>query len=211
MKEDQIAAILKETLKAVVFIHKIHIIHRDIKSDNLLLSSDGQIKLADFGFTCELTKQRLQRKSVVGTPYWMAPEVAKGQPYNELADIWSIGIMMMEMAEGTVPRLNLAPIRALFVIAHEPAPELQEPDNWSSEFKDFLNLCLEKDFEKRPNAEEMFKHPFLEKACSLDFIPELVKQAKKAKKNNKTLSQIMREMEEEEGKKEHVEEEEEMI
>lgn len=141
----------------------------------------------------------------------MAPEVAKGQAYNELADIWSLGIMAMEMAEGVVPRLNLPPIRALFVIAHEPAPTLQEPESWSNEFKDFLNQCLEKDPEKRLNAEQLSKHPFLEKACSLDFIPDLVKQAKGAKKKTKTLSQIMREMEEEEGQKENVEEEEEMI
>lgn len=140
----------------------------------------------------------------------MAPEVAKGQTYNELADIWSLGIMAMEMAEGVVPRLNLPPIRALFVIAHEPAPTLQEPENWSNEFKDFLNQCLEKDPEKRPNAETIAKHPFLDKACSLEFIPELVKQAKNSKKKAKTLSQIMREMEEEENK-EPQEEEEEMI
>lgn len=211
LTEGQIAAILLETLKACVFIHKIHIVHRDIKSDNLLLSPTGEIKLADFGFTAELTKQRPKRKSVVGTPYWMSPEVAKGQPYNESSDIWSIGIMAMEMAEGVVPRLDLPPIRALFVIAHEDPPSLQEPDEWSQDFKDFLAACLDVDPEKRPSAASLLTHKFIEKAIPLDFVPDIVKTAKGAKKTKKTLSQIMREMEEEEGVQPTGDDEDEMI
>jgi tRNA A-37 threonylcarbamoyl transferase component Bud32 len=211
LTEEQIASVLKETLKATVFIHNIHIVHRDIKSDNLLLSPTGEIKLADFGFTCELTKQRPNRKSVVGTPYWMAPEVARGQSYDESSDIWSIGVMAIEMAEGVVPRLNLEPIRALFVIAHEDPPSLQVPEEWSQDFKDFLSLCLNRDATLRPKASDLLNHKFMEKAIPLDFVPEVVKTAKSQKRGKKTLSQIMREMEEEEGVQPQGEEEEEMI
>jgi len=194
LPEDQIAALLKETLKALVFLHDLHVIHRDIKSDNLLITREGEIKLVDFGFTCLLSKQRPLRKSVVGTPYWMAPEVTKGQSYDVSCDIWSLGVMSLELAEGVVPRLDLEPIRALFVIAHEPPPSFKQPEKWSEEFKSFVDNCLQKEANKRPTAKQLLEHPFMLKAANLDsFLPELVKTAKKAKKNNKTLSQIMRE------------------
>ena len=129
----------------------------------------------------------------------MAPEVAKGQLYDISCDIWSTGVMAIEMADGVVPRLNLEPIKALFVIAHEPPPELQEPEEWSEEFHDFLDGCLQKDPKLRKTASELLEHPFIQKAIDLDsFLIDLVKQAKTVKKaKKKTLSQIMREMEEE--------------
>lgn len=185
MTESEIACILRESLKALEYIHAEGIIHRDVKSDNILIMADGRVKLADFGFTCRITPERPKRRSVVGTPYWMAPEVVRGTEYDTLADIWSLGVMALEMADGVVPRLDLPPIKALFVISTEPPPELEDPDDWSDEFKDFLACCLVKDVSLRKNATELLQHPFIRKASSTSFLVPLIQRIKKEKQEKK--------------------------
>jgi serine/threonine protein kinase len=178
LSEPEIACICKENLQALKYLHDNNRIHRDIKSDNILLGAKGTVKLADFGFCAELNGQNDKRKSVVGTPYWMAPEVIRGVDYDTKVDIWSLGIMALEMADGEPPLLDLPPLRALFIIATQPPPTLREPEKWSSTFKDFLALALAKNPQKRASADELLNHPFIQKACDPKFITNLLKKYK---------------------------------
>jgi len=176
--EPEIAAVCRETLKSLKYLHDYQRIHRDIKSDNILLGEGGEVKLADFGFCAELSQTADKRRSVVGTPYWMAPEVIRGVDYDTKVDIWSLGIMALEMADGEPPLLDLPPLRALFIIATQPPPTLREPEKWSNTFKDFLACALAKNPQKRASADELLNHPFIQKACDTKFLVELIKKYK---------------------------------
>jgi len=178
MNEQQITLVIRETLKALAYIHSLHRIHRDIKSDNILLNSDGCVKLADFGYAAQLTQKQQKRNTVVGTPYWMAPELIRGHDYGVKVDIWSLGIMLMEMAEGEPPYMEFPPLRALFLITTKGIPPLKEPHKWSADFNDFFNRCLEKEVEKRPTAEELMKHPFMKRAGDPRDISALLRQSR---------------------------------
>jgi len=181
MNESQIALCCKEVLSGLSYIHSLHRIHRDIKSDNILLSDGGEVKLADFGYAAQLTQQKQKRNTIVGTPYWMAPELIRGQAYDTKVDIWSLGIMGMEMAEGEPPYMEFPPLRALFLISTKGIPPLKEETKWSSEFKEFLAKCLEKDPEKRPSATEMLQHPFIKKACPPVAMIPIIKDSRRLK------------------------------
>ena len=156
----------------------MHQIHRDIKSDNVLIATSGAVKLADFGFAAQLTKEKAKRKTIVGTPYWMAPELIRGDPYDQKVDVWSLGIMVMELCEGEPPYLNFPPLRALFLINTKGVPGLKNPEHWSPEFLDFLSKCLQHNAEFRPTSAEMINHPFLQKACSTEEIRQVCVRAK---------------------------------
>jgi len=180
MSEAHIAWVCKETLNGLKYIHKLHRIHRDIKSDNMLISSTGDIKIADFGYAAQLTEKKDRRNTIVGTPYWMAPELIRGQNYDQVVDIWSLGIMIIEMAEGEPPYMEFPPLRALFLITTKGIPDLKEADKWSREFKEFLSLTLQKDPSKRPSAVKLLKHEYLRKACKGAELVQLVAKARKA-------------------------------
>ena len=124
MSERHMAWVCKETLQGLKYIHSLHRIHRDIKSDNMLISHTGDVKIADFGYAAQLTQKKTRRNTIVGTPYWMAPELIRGQNYDTKVDIWSLGIMVMEMAEGEPPYMEFPPLRALFLITTKGIPEL---------------------------------------------------------------------------------------
>ena len=185
MTEPHIAFVCKSTLRGLAYVHTMHRIHRDIKSDNILLGSDGSCKIADFGYAAQLTQEKSKRATIVGTPYWMAPELIRGQNYDQKVDIWSLGIMVMEMAEGDPPYMDYPPLRALFLITTKGIPGLKHPEKWSTEFKDFVAQCLEKDAENRPTAEQLLFHPFIAKYADL---PEanlvyVITAARKAKQD----------------------------
>jgi len=163
MSEEEISWVCGEVLKGLDYIHSRHRIHRDIKSDNLLISSAGEVKIADFGYAAQLSAEKKKRNTVVGTPYWMAPELIRGHDYDNKVDIWSLGIVVMEMAEGDPPYMEFPPLRSLFLISTRGIPELKELDRWTPEFKDFVKLCLRTDPEERPNAEALLKHDFIAK------------------------------------------------
>jgi len=184
MNEKMIAHVCKETLDGLQYIHSLHRIHRDIKSDNILLGGGGEVKLADFGYAAQLTQQKSKRNTIVGTPYWMAPELIRGQEYDQKVDIWSLGIMAMEMAEGEPPYMDFPPLRALFLITTKGIPPLKEQEKWSQPFQDFVAKCLNKEVDQRQSASEMLKHPFLKTASKPEEFVPIVDQAKKLKANS---------------------------
>eukprot|EP01114_Cavostelium_apophysatum_P012705 TRINITY_DN2903_c0_g1_i1.p1 TRINITY_DN2903_c0_g1~~TRINITY_DN2903_c0_g1_i1.p1 ORF type:complete len:530 (+),score=123.23 TRINITY_DN2903_c0_g1_i1:167-1756(+) len=183
LKEHHIAYVTLEVLKALSYLHSFHRVHRDIKTDNILLNSDGAVKLADFGFAVQLTEVKSKRKTVIGTPYWMAPEIILNQEYGKVVDVWSLGIMVMEMAEGEPPYIKYPQGKALYMISTQGAPPLKKPKSWSADFKQFVALCLERDPTKRVTTASLLEHPFLQCACSPSEWKEILDKKAKGSQN----------------------------
>jgi serine/threonine protein kinase len=162
LPEDCIRAVCASIVLGLEYLHGVaNVCHRDIKCGNVLLTTDGHVKLADFGVSAELTNTLNKRKTVVGSPYWMAPEVIRESHYDGRADVWSLGITAIEMAEGAPPHSNLHPLRAIFVIPTKPAPTLADPDNWSPDMLDFVRCCCQKDPNQRHDSALLSQHPFV--------------------------------------------------
>ncbi|KAL4868506.1 hypothetical protein BDV12DRAFT_101829 [Aspergillus spectabilis] len=178
IQEDQIATICAETCKGLAHLHSQNIIHRDIKSDNVLLDRAGHVKITDFGFSAKLTETKSKRATMVGTPYWMAPEVVKQKEYGPKVDCWSLGIMAIEMIESEPPYLNEEPLKALYLIATNGTPRLKAPEKLSKELKSFLSVCLCVAVDSRATAHELLEHDFLKMGCSLASLAELLRWKK---------------------------------
>ncbi|CAI2169365.1 20546_t:CDS:10 [Funneliformis geosporum] len=162
ISEFHIARVAREILKALTRLHSLGRIHRDVRSDNVLLNAKGDIKLADFTYSVQLTEKHPYRNSLIGTPFWMAPEVIKCNNYDTKVDIWSLGILLREMAEGSPPYMDEhPPLKAIELIARYGVPDLCNPEKWSETFKEFLAECTEIDAKKRKAGVELLKHPFL--------------------------------------------------
>uniref|UniRef100_G3PG48 non-specific serine/threonine protein kinase n=1 Tax=Gasterosteus aculeatus TaxID=69293 RepID=G3PG48_GASAC len=161
MNEEQIATVCLSVLRALSYLHTQGVIHRDIKSDSILLTSDGRIKLSDFGFCAQVSKEVPKRKSLVGTPYWMAPEVISRLPYGTEVDIWSLGIMVIEMVDGEPPYFNEPPLQAMRRIRDNLPPRLKESHKVSLVLRSFLDLMLVREPSQRATAQELLQHPFL--------------------------------------------------
>jgi serine/threonine protein kinase len=156
--QEQIAFTCKEILKGISVCHGLGWIHRDLKGDNILINSSGQIKIADFGSAAPAITPH---KSTIGTPHWMAPEIIRGRIYDHKVDIWSLGIMLYEMTQGAPPYYDLPPVRAMYLISTKGPPALQNPEEWSIDFRGFFQLCLQILPESRPGADDLLQHNFL--------------------------------------------------
>ncbi|XP_062452637.1 serine/threonine-protein kinase 10-like [Rhea pennata] len=183
LTEEQIQVACKQLLLALQYLHNCKIIHRDVKAGNVLLTLDGDVKLADFGVSAKNSSTFQRRASFIGTPYWMAPEVvqcetSKENPYGYKADIWSLGITLIEMAEMEPPHHDLNPLRVLLKIAKSQPPTLRHPKRWSEDFKDFLRKSLEKSPEARWSATQLLQHPFVADVCDKRPLRELVAEAR---------------------------------
>uniref|UniRef100_A0A182N2K5 Mitogen-activated protein kinase kinase kinase kinase n=1 Tax=Anopheles dirus TaxID=7168 RepID=A0A182N2K5_9DIPT len=181
LTELQIAYMCRETLRGLSYLHSMGKIHRDIKGANILLTERGDVKLADFGVSAQITATINKRRSFIGTPYWMAPEVAaverKGG-YNHLCDIWACGITAIELAELQPPMFDLHPMRALFLMSKSgfKPPTLKEKDRWSTNFHSFLKVALTKNPKKRPTAERLLQHAFFQSDMSIRLPQELLQK-----------------------------------
>ncbi|SGZ37879.1 uncharacterized protein HGUI_00079 [Hanseniaspora guilliermondii] len=161
LSNNQIGFICKKVLGGINFLHKNGIIHRDIKSDNILINEKGEVKISDFGFCALIREDQGKRNTMVGTPYWMAPEVVNRQNYDQKIDIWSLGIMIIEMVDGEPPYMNETPLRALYLIAKNGTPDFQTKDGLCEVGKDFMYKCLTYDPQDRPSADELLTHRFI--------------------------------------------------
>ncbi|XP_064411900.1 mitogen-activated protein kinase kinase kinase kinase 3 isoform X3 [Latimeria chalumnae] len=179
--EHQIAYVCRETLQGLNYLHIKGKMHRDIKGANILLTDNGHVKLADFGVSAQITATIAKRKSFIGTPYWMAPEVAaverKGG-YNQLCDIWAVGITAIELAELQPPMFDLHPMRALFLMTKSnfQPPRLKDKLKWSTNFQHFVKVALTKNPKKRPTAEKILQHPFVSQPLSRTLAIELLEK-----------------------------------
>lgn len=179
MTEDQIAIILREVLAGLGHLHEKEIVHRDIKSDNVMVALDGRVKITDFGYGAQLNKEQARRQSVVGTTYWMAPEVIKAESYGVKVDVWSAGMMAIEMFEGQPPYMDEpSTMRALFLIVSKGRPEYKFGNEMSSEFKDFIEQCTKMNPDERPTCATLLTHPFFQRAGALSTLSSLVEKAK---------------------------------
>ena len=163
LTEPQIQYVIRETLEALVYLHdQLHVIHRDMKAGNILLTESGQVKLADFGVSAKNTSALQRRFSFIGTPYWMSPEVIacetdKEMSYDYRTDVWSLGITCIELAEKEPPHNELNPTRVMMKIRKADAPKLRDQQRWSRAFHEFLLKCLSKNPEERSTARELLK------------------------------------------------------
>ncbi|KAL7384162.1 hypothetical protein ABVT39_025437 [Epinephelus coioides] len=183
LTEPQIRVVCRQTLEALSYLHENKIIHRDLKAGNILLSLDGEVKLADFGVSAKNTKTLQRRDSFIGTPYWMAPEVvmcetSKDRPYDYKADIWSLGVTLIELAQIEPPNHEMNPMRVLLKIAKSEPPTLMHPSRWSPEFNDFLRKALDKNVDNRWGTLQLLQHPFVTSVTDSRPLRELIAEAK---------------------------------
>ncbi|XP_063278727.1 serine/threonine-protein kinase PAK 3-like [Prinia subflava] len=183
LEEGQIGAVCRECLQGLHFLHSRQVIHRDVKSGNVLVGMDSSVKLADFGLCAQLSPERSKCSSRVGTPSWMAPEVVRGEAYGPKVDIWSLGIMGLEMVEGEAPYEREPRLRVFELIERNGPPKLQNPRHHSALLRDFLRCCLQADEDGRWSAQELLQHPFVTSGEPASSLAALIISAKQVQED----------------------------
>ncbi|XP_058680271.1 serine/threonine-protein kinase PAK 3-like [Ammospiza caudacuta] len=183
LEEGQIGAVCRECLQGLHFLHSRQVIHRDIKSCNVLVGTDGSVKLGDFGLCAQLSPEHSKRSSSIGTPSWMAPEVVRGEAYGPKVDIWSLGIMGLEMVEGEAPYQQEARLRVFELLERNGPPKLQNPRHHSALLRDFLRCCLQADEDRRWSAQELLQHPFVTSGDPASSLAALIISAKQVQED----------------------------
>lgn len=158
--ESLVAVYIAQVLEGLVYLHEQGVIHRDIKGANILTTKEGLVKLADFGVATKLTEADVNTHSVVGTPYWMAPEVIEMSGVCAASDIWSVGCTVIELLTCVPPYYELQPMPALFRIVQDERPPI--PESLSPDITDFLRQCFKKDARQRPDAKTLLSHPWIQ-------------------------------------------------
>ncbi|CAF1045032.1 unnamed protein product [Adineta ricciae] len=186
LNEQEIAVILKYTLKGLEYLHMCSKIHRDIKAGNILLTNDGNAKLADFGVAGQLTDTMAKRNTMIGTPFWMAPEVIQEIGHGVLADIWSLGITTIEIAEGKPPYSDIHPMRAIFMIPSRPPPTFKDMSRWTPALNDFVSKCLVKNPDARSTATELIKHEFIRNAKDISILRHMIDEVREIQERHRS-------------------------
>jgi len=164
LNDKEMGCAVRQTVKALAYLHAHKKIHRDLKSANLLMQQDGTLKLADFGVAGELSATVSRRHTMIGSPYWMSPEVIEDAGHDQKADIWSLGITIIELAEIDPPHFEVGPMRVVFIIPNNPPPELKHKEDYSPALSKLIERCLVKDPEKRASADELLEMPYITEA-----------------------------------------------
>ena len=164
LSEDECACVAQSVLRGLAYLHALPVLHRDVKCSNMLITRNGEIRLSDFGVSTELVSKLSQRNSFRGSISWMAPEVLREQPYDGRADVWSLGISLVEMAECSPPHITMHPMYSVMLDREVSRPGLSQTAKWSPEFIDFVSACLQPSQEQRPTAETLLSHPWLHRA-----------------------------------------------
>lgn len=180
LEEPEIAYICSGALKGLAYLHGKDVIHRDVKGANILVTEQGGVKIGDFGVSAQLYTTLCS--TVVGTPHWMAPEIIRQVPYSNAADIWSLGITAIELAEGLPPYHNVNAVRAMFMISRKDPPNLTDTKKWTKEFSSFISACLQKDPKNRPTALTLLQHPFITANKGNTALKDLIGEVQKKKK-----------------------------
>jgi len=176
LKEPELAVCMRMALEGLIYLHKTKIIHRDVKAGNLLITAAGDIKLADFGVSAELTQTLAKRMTMIGSPYWMAPEILKQMKYDPKVDIWSLGITAYELITSRPPHSELPYMKAIFLIPKNDSPSIPETHAkmYSADCHDFIKQCLQKEPAQRPTAQQLMEHPFIKKSGDKRIIVQLL-------------------------------------
>jgi len=185
LDEAQISMVAREVLKGLAYLHIKGIAHMDVKAANILLDADGGVKLADFGVSQQLQAASMQSDVLIGSPLWMAPEIILKNPYDCKADTWSLGITLIELAEGRAPSRGLRNLDGITAIPSLPPPSLSNPRSWSPVFVDFVSKCLTKDPNERPSAADLLTHHFVEQAQGPEVMADLIKDCMKIKEQRR--------------------------
>lgn len=185
MSEEQMATVCRQVLEALAYLHSKGVIHRDIKSDSILLASDGSVKLSDFGFCAQVSPELPRRQSLVGTPYWMSPEVISRLEYGTEVDIWSLGVLMIEMIDGEPPFFDEPPLTAMRIIQGQSSTPRPRSRPLSPDLESFLALLLTRDPRHRPQAAQLLGHPFLFHARDPTIMRPLIEKSRLILSNGK--------------------------
>lgn len=172
--EVMIGYITYNILRGMRYLHRNHVIHRDIKSSNIMIRTSGDVKIGDLGVSAQLTNEEMVRKSTVGTIYWMAPEILSLQKYGTKVDIWSLGILLIELSEGSLPFCGKNIYQVMSAIVNDSPPTLKDSENWSPEFNEFIGLCLVKDPLSRETSKNLLKHQFIEDSLRSSYREDFV-------------------------------------